>query len=128
MVNELLVNLVNSVLGPGKRTARGNQAHICPHCNHHKPKLEINFTQQKKGFNPWHCWVCNKKGNRISSLFKKVGAPPEKFQELTKLIGEEKEYKVLTNNGLALELPKEFQSLSKESYDKNDITIRHALS
>jgi hypothetical protein len=25
MVNELLVNLVNSVLGAGKRTARGNQ-------------------------------------------------------------------------------------------------------
>ena len=113
MINELLVNLVNSVLGPGKRTARGNQAYTCPHCNHHKPKLEINFTQQKKGFNPWHCWVCNKKGNRISSLFK--------------LIGEEKEYKVKTNNSV-LELPKEFQSLTQESYDKNDITIRHALS
>ena len=48
MVNELLINLVNSVLGQGKRTARGNQAHTCPYCNHHKPKLEINFTQQKK--------------------------------------------------------------------------------
>ena len=128
MVNELLINLVNSVLGQGKRTARGNQAHTCPYCNHHKPKLEINFTQQKKGFNPWHCWVCNKKGNRISTLFKKVGASSDKFQELTKLIGEEKEYKISTNNNLKLELPKEFQSLTQELYDKNDITIRHALS
>ena len=29
MVNELLVNLVNSVLGTGKRTARGNQSYHC---------------------------------------------------------------------------------------------------
>ena len=45
MINELLVNLVNSVLGTGKRTARGNQAYTCPFCNHHKPKLEVNFTE-----------------------------------------------------------------------------------
>ena len=70
MVNELLVNLVNSVIGAGKRTARGNQAHSCPYCKHHKPKLEINFSENKKGYNPWHCWVCNKKGTRITSLFK----------------------------------------------------------
>jgi transcription elongation factor Elf1 len=46
MVNELLVNLVNNVLGTSKRTARGNQAYNCPFCNHHKPKLEINFTEK----------------------------------------------------------------------------------
>ena len=51
MVNELLVNLVNKVLGKGKRTARGNQAHNCPFCHHHKPKLEVNFTESKKGVN-----------------------------------------------------------------------------
>ena len=44
MINELLVNLVNTVLGTSKRTARGNQAYHCPFCNHHKPKLEVNFT------------------------------------------------------------------------------------
>ena len=52
MVNELLVNLVNSVLGTGKRTARGNQAYNCPFCHHHKPKLEVNFTENKEGTNP----------------------------------------------------------------------------
>jgi hypothetical protein len=47
MINELLVNLVNSVLGTGKRTARGNQAYTCPFCNHSKPKLEVNFSENK---------------------------------------------------------------------------------
>ena len=124
MINELLVNLVNSVLGQGKRTARGNQAYHCPYCEHHKPKLEVNFTENKKGFNPWHCWVCNKKGNRISSLFKKAGASSEKFQELTKLIGEEKEYNKEVTKVISLELPKEYQKI----IGNKDIIARHALA
>ena len=87
MINELLVNLVDSVLGSGKRTARGNKAYNCPYCNHNKPKLEVNFTQNKKGYNPWHCWACDEKGSRISSLFKKISTSTEKFEELKKLIG-----------------------------------------
>ena len=71
MVNHLLVNIVNSVLGAGKSTARGNQAYHCPFCHHSKPKLEVNFTDGQK--NPWHCWVCNKKGKiklgKLSFLF-----------------------------------------------------------
>ena len=86
MVNELLVNLVDSVLGAGKRTARGSVAYHCPYCNHHKPKLEVNFSQNKKGYNPFHCWVCDKRGSRISSLFKKVGASPEKFEEFRRQV------------------------------------------
>ena len=82
----LLVNLVNSLLGAGKRTARGNQAYPCPFCNHHKPKLEINFTENKQGNNPWHCWVCNKQGKTLRSLFKQVQASPEQFSELKKLV------------------------------------------
>ena len=121
MVNELLVNLVNSVLGSGKRTARGNQAHSCPYCNHHKPKLEINFSQTKKGLNPWHCWACNKKGSRISQLFKKVGASSEKFGELKKLIGSETEYKT-TENTTQVKLPNEFQPL----IGNNNILAKHA--
>ena len=72
MVNELLVSLVNSVLGIGKRTSKGNQSYNCPFCNHHKPKLEINFTDNKKGDNPWHCWACDKKGRKLRSLFKQI--------------------------------------------------------
>ena len=71
MVNNLLVNIVNSVLGVGKPTARGNQAYHCPFCHHTKPKLEINFDDAVKG-NPWHCWVCNKKGTNLVTLFKQA--------------------------------------------------------
>tara|TARA_R110000822_G_scaffold149056_6_gene288136 strand:+ start:2242 stop:3168 length:927 start_codon:yes stop_codon:yes gene_type:complete len=123
MINELLVNLVNSVLVPGKRTARGNQAYHCPHCNHPKPKLEVNFTENKKGYNPWHCWVCNKKGSRISQLFKKAGASFEKHQELTKLIGEEEESTEVIKFE-KLELPKEYQKI----IGNPDIIAKHATS
>ena len=125
MVNELLVNLVNSVLGTGKRTARGNQAYTCPFCNHHKPKLEVNFSENKKGYNPWHCWVCNKKGTRISSLFKQVKASPNKFEELFKLIGNETERDVVVTNK-NLQLPKEFQSF--KNITSSNIEGRTALS
>ena len=126
MVNELLINLVNSVLGSGKRTARGNQAHSCPYCNHHKPKLEINFSQNKKGYNPWHCWVCDKKGTRISTLFKKVKASTEKFDELYKLIGNEQEYKPGPTDKKTLRLPKEIKYFS--DITMSDIEGRRAMS
>ena len=114
MVNELLVNLVNSVLGTGKRTARGNQAYTCPFCNHHKPKLEVNFSENKKGYNPWHCWVCGKKGTKISTLFKQLKASSDKFTELYKLVNDETEHKFVSSN-VELSLPKEFQPITSTS-------------
>ena len=81
MVNQLLVTLVNSVLGTGKKTARGNMAYNCPHCNHHKPKLEVNFTENKDGHNPWHCWVCGKKGKSIGLLLRGAGASQDVINE-----------------------------------------------
>lgn len=110
MVNELLVNLVNTVIGTGKRTARGNQSYHCPFCNHHKPKLEINFTENKKGHNPWHCWVCGKKGKTIKGLFKLLKVPSGKFIELSKLVktGSEVEEVIVQN---VVELPKEFKQI-----------------
>ena len=135
MVNELLVNLVNTVLGTGKRTARGNQSYHCPFCNHHKPKLEVNFTENKKGYNPWHCWVCGKKGKTIKGLFKSLKVSSEKFIELSKLVktGSEVEEVIVQTH---VELPKEFKPIigdldltSKKAYNylkkrnitKNDI-------
>lgn len=124
MVNELLVNLANSVLGTGKKTARGNYAYTCPYCNHSKPKLEINFTTNKKGLNPWNCWVCNTKGSRISVLFKKVKADSSKFQELKSLVNS---YDYEDTTGVSdekLELPKEYQKI----IGNKDIIARHAFS
>jgi DNA primase len=121
MVNELLVNLVNSVLGSGKRTARGNQAHSCPFCHHHKPKLEINFTENKEGINPWQCWVCGKRGKTIRSLFKQIETPPEILAQLKPLIKTGNNVETITTYNL-VELPKEFKQFD------NTIISRHALT
>ena len=123
MVNELLVNLVNTVLGTGKRTARGNQSYHCPFCNHHKPKLEVNFTENKKGYNPWHCWVCGKKGKTIKGLFKSLKVSSNKFVELSKLVktGSEVEEVIVQN---IVELPKEFKPIINNS----DLTAKKAYN
>ena len=119
MINELLVSLVSRVLGEGKMTARGNRAFYCPLCNHHKPKLEINFTDNKKGHHPWHCWVCNEKGKFLNTLFKKVKALPEHFLELKSLVKtgyQVKDVEVVKSN---LKLPEEFIPITTN--DKNII-------
>jgi DNA primase len=124
MTNELLVNLVNSVLGAGKRTARGNQAYTCPFCHHHKPKLEVNFTENKEGKNPWQCWVCGKKGKTIKSLFKQVQVDATYFQELGKLVKSISLENIGEIKQSLLELPKEFKTF----INNKDITARHALA
>lgn len=124
MVNQLLVALVNSVLGPGKPTARGNQAHSCPFCHHHKPKLEVNFSEGNGDKNPWHCWVCGKKGLKLITLFKQINAPAEKIAELKSLVKSSYKEEQVKNND-KIELPKEFKPLSEIT--EKDITGRHAL-
>jgi DNA primase len=121
MVNELLVNLVNGVLGTGKRTARGNQSFHCPFCNHHKPKLEVNFTEDKDGKNRWACWACGKKGQTIHSLFKQLEVSPEIISQLKPLVksGSFVEKNITYN---ILELPKEFKKFD------NSIISKHALN
>ena len=111
MINELLVSLVSRVLGEGKMTARGNRAFHCPLCNHHKPKLEINFTDNKRGHHPWHCWVCNEKGKYLNILFKKVKASSEYFSELKSLVKTGYQVKDTEVVKYDLKLPKEFTSI-----------------
>jgi hypothetical protein len=48
MENNALLLLLESVLGKGKATSKGNYAFNCPLCNHHKPKLEINLETNSK--------------------------------------------------------------------------------
>jgi len=125
MVNQSLVALTNSVLGTGKSTARGNRAYQCPYCNHHKPKLEINFTENKKGEHPWHCWVCDKKGKKLYQVFKQVEASPEKMAELraiVKYVGPDTDIRVETK----VALPKEFKTF--DTLTKADIEGRQALA
>ena len=123
MINELLINLTNSVLGTGKRTARGNQAYTCPFCHHHKPKLEVNFTENKEGKNPWQCWVCGKKGKTIKSLFKQIQVDSSYLQELGKLVKNVSINEITTTQNV-LTLPKEF----KLFFNNKDIIAKHALT
>ena len=123
MVNELLVNLVNSILGVGKRTSKGNISYHCPFCNHHKLKLEINFTENKEGNNPWNCWVCNTKGKKLYYLFKKLKTPPEKYQELSKLTKTNIKIDDITYEE-KIELPKEFKPI----VNNKDLIAKQAYS
>lgn len=125
MINQVLVTLVDSVIGKGKPTSGANYSYHCPFCNHHKPKLEINFQENQEGINHWHCWVCNKKGKKLISLFKAVSAPDHKIQELKSYVKvsfyEEKETVVEI-----LTLPKEYKPLYQA--DRENITTRQALA
>jgi DNA primase len=125
MINQLLVTLVNSVLGTGKATARNNYAYSCPFCNHHKPKLEVNLTENKQGNNPWHCWACNKKGKTIYNLFKAINVDISKLNEAKSLIKNSKFFKY-TKSDNVVKLPPEFISL--DTVDYSDIMGRHALA
>jgi len=124
MVNHLLLNLVSSVLGTGKSTSGTNYSYNCPFCNHYKPKLEINFQENEEGINHWHCWVCNKKGKKLVSLFKAVSAPDHKIQELKNYvkISYQEEHGVKTE---VLALPKEYKTLFDAS--TSEVTVRQAL-
>ncbi len=125
MINQLLVTLVNSVLGTGKKTARGNMAYHCPYCNHHKPKLEVNFTENKNGQNPWHCWVCNKKGKSIGLLLRGAGATQDIINE-AKSLAKDVNSNYVPKTKATITLPSEFKSLN--NVDKSNITARHALA
>jgi DNA primase len=125
MINQLVTNLVNSILGHGKPTARGNQAYTCPFCHHHKPKLEINLDENATHYQKWHCWACNKKGSKLLSLFKAIDASIDKIEELKSLVGSG--FRIITQEFKTdLKLPEEFKSLSEIT--ENDIVGRHALA
>lgn len=110
MENPALLILLESVLGKGYATSKGNYAFNCPLCTHHKPKLEINLKTNAKKENPWHCWICDSKGKTIKSLFKAIKAPHQKQGELKLIIQPgAKDEKIIDK---AIELPKEFIPLS----------------
>jgi DNA primase len=125
MVNQLLVTLVNSVLGSGKATARNNYAYHCPFCHHHKPKMEVNLTENREGKNPWHCWACDVRGTTIYSLFKQLKVDVSKFTELKSLVKTSKSIKE-TQVVSSVSLPNEYISLNNA--DNSGIMARHALA
>jgi DNA primase len=109
MENAALLILLESVLGSGSKTSKGNYAFKCPFCQHHKNKLEINCVTNEKSENPWHCWVCEVKGKTIKSLLKQLDSPPNKIAELNMIIVPTYTEQKIKNDTIAL--PKEFISL-----------------
>jgi len=127
MDNTALLFLVESVLGKGQSTSKGNYAFKCPFCNHHKNKMEINLRTTVKRENFWHCWVCGAKGKTLLTLFKKVKASKSKIDELNLLVVPTKKDETVSSD--ILELPKEFISLSNITEDKiAQIEAKHALN
>jgi hypothetical protein len=124
MINQALVATINSVLGTGKSTSKGNFAYHCPFCNHHKPKLEINLSENEKGEHPWHCWVCDKRGKSLVKLFKVIEATAEKINELKSLVKYTSGVETVVVEK-KVELPKEFKPLSTQY---NSIAYKHAIS
>jgi DNA primase len=126
MVNQVLIGLVDKVLGTGKPTARNNRAYNCPFCNHHKPKLEVNFTPNEKNEYPYNCWVCGKKGRSLVSLFRKVSASQNQLEELGLILKVRVSSDPNSTKIEKIELPKEFKPLTQVS--SGDIIGRHAIN
>ena len=125
MVNQILLGLVESVLGKSNPTARGNHAFHCAFCHHKNPKLEINLIPTKKKENLWHCWVCDKKGKTLFGLFKALKVSSKKITQLKDILGTTEKYDIVVSN-TKVELPQEYKSLY--NLTKSDIHARHALA
>jgi DNA primase len=118
MINYDLLNLLEKVLGKGRRTSGNNYAFFSPFITHYKPKLEIDLTVNNNADNPWHCWVSNAKGRDIRGLFKKIKkVDKQDYDQLYKILGTRKLY-VNDDNSNEYEklvLPIEFIRLSDYS-------------
>jgi DNA primase len=113
MENLKLLQLLESVLGKGKPTSGGNISFFSPFTSHYKPKLEIRLTPDASGNYTWHCWISDKKGKSISSLFKQLNLPKERHEQLNRII-ESSKYRVSvkeTKINQTIQLPAEYAPL-----------------
>jgi DNA primase len=114
-----LINLLESVLGISKVLKKGEHSFYCPFCNHYKKKLQVNVISQK-----WRCWVCDKKGGGVFSLFRLLNVSREKMKKLDDFKNDyigKKSYKQKKD---VVQLPDEFKPLWKLS---NTPEYRNAL-
>jgi len=112
MKNLKLLQLLESVLGKGKPTSGDNVAFFSPFVSHYKPKLEINIQTNHNGENVWHCWISDKKGRSINTLFRQLNLPKEKFEQLSKIIETSKYRNTKTEDvKVTLQLPEEYRAL-----------------
>lgn len=134
MENTTLINLLESILGKGNVTTKGNVSFHCPLCNHQKRKLEINIDEQSPNFQNYRCWICKDvRGKKLKSLFTKLKVNFNKINELKFILpsnGSYINYKTDIENEI-ISLPSEFISLINHSnlgLDKfNQLSIRRAI-
>jgi len=124
MDNTALIYLIDSILGAGKSTSKGNRAYHCPECKHHKLKLEINLEETSPNFQSYQCWVCGFKGKKLTTLFKKLEVDYDKIDQLKLLVKSSSKEKTETVVNKKIILPKEFISLINPP---NSLTAKHAL-
>ena len=127
IMEERLLNLLESVLGESKKTSGDNYAFYSPFAQHYKPKLEINIGLNSDGLNPWHCWISDEKGKTIKSLFKKLKVSKDVWDEHNAIF--ERKYRYSSNKTdevqISVQLPSEYIPLWKPS---NSIIRKHALN
>ena len=127
MQNLKLLQLLESVLGKGKSTSGNNIAFFSPFTSHYKPKLEIDINTTSDGQNAWHCWISDKKGRSINSLFKQMNLGKQYFEQLSKIIQSAK-YKNFDTDKKDVEviaLPEDYRPLWKP---KKTPDFRNAMS
>jgi len=117
MENLILLNTLESILGPSHRKSKENYAFHCPFCNHIKPKLEVSLVTNEKGENPFACWVCHTRGRTIHSLLRQLNTPADIAQNILSYVrkGEKVFYKVED----VIELPKAYKPI----YDTDSSNI-----
>ena len=90
----------------------------CPLCNHYKHKLEVELSSQY-----WHCWVCNAKGRKLYTLFKKINATLTQIKDLNKFV--DSYIPVKEEKAEHVSLPSEFKLILNGN--KNNPEFRNAI-
>jgi hypothetical protein len=125
-----LLQLVESLLGSGKKQSKGEWLFFCPSCNHYKKKLIVKLDSSYKSFGCWHCWVCqdydNTKGKNLWTLFRRFKATPDQMEELSKLLGDRRHITKREEQKKVLSLPKDYISLWGVE-NINDLEFRRAM-
>jgi len=114
--------LIKALGGVYKKAKQGQEVIFhCPFCHHYKPKLQISLLSQK-----WHCWVCDKKGRSLYTLFKLIRAPKALIDEVREYRPDYKKYKVEENQ--TLYLPKEFKSFIFDNPSPKSVYYKQACN
>lgn len=115
-----LITLIKKVFGSTSVKDEECLVH-CPYCHHRKKKMSINLVSFA-----WKCWVCNKKGRNLTTLFYKGQATDDVLSKLKSLIkengGSSKTVKVVKDH---VRLPVEFRPLYTGDY--RDPEFRNAI-